>query len=289
MARTIGRKNRNLVKRLVIEELEKTRGKPWLPTPPRQTIEEIVIEKLPVELWDTWEGADSEIRRIIWDTVSEGHMGSAMKEVAGEADSKREILRRCLRRAGYGVHPDTGNGNPHQLEKAPLGWKKIIVVDGELLLTEKRAREVQREFEKQGYSTHLIREPQGYYEIWIKKGNSTKESGDVGTALSPMHSSAGGVSRAEREKLLKIIESISETLTDEVWGVLHDDYIRLSQVVSDLAFENKLGPRRREKITLALNRFANAYHGHYKAPYTPDKAEMTEALAVVKKQVQGLS
>ena len=34
MARTIGRKNRNLVKRLVIEELEKTRGKPWLPTPP---------------------------------------------------------------------------------------------------------------------------------------------------------------------------------------------------------------------------------------------------------------
>lgn len=101
MARTIGRKNRNLVKQLVIEELEKTKGKPWLPTPPRQTIEKIVIEKLPMELWDTWEGADSEIRRIIWDTVSEGHVGSAMKEVAGADDRRGKILKRCLRRAGY--------------------------------------------------------------------------------------------------------------------------------------------------------------------------------------------
>ena len=185
------------------------------PDPPRQTIEEIVIEKLPVELWDTWEGADSEIRRIIWDTVSGGHVGSAMKEVAGEAGSKRDILRRCMMEAGYSVRPEM--------------------------------------------------------------------------ALSPMHSPARGVSRAERERLLKIIESISETLADEAWGVLHDDYIRLSQAVSDLALEKKLGPRRREKITLALNHFADAYHGHYSPPFRPDKAEMTEALAVVKKQVQGLS
>lgn len=110
MARTIGRKNRNLVKRLTTEELEKTKGMPWLPTPPGQTIEEIVVEKLPVEMWDTWEGADSEIRRIILDTVFEGRASSPMKEVAGETDRRRAIFRRCLKEAGYGVRPETALG-----------------------------------------------------------------------------------------------------------------------------------------------------------------------------------
>lgn len=32
-------------------------------------LEEKVIEALPIELWDTWEGADGKIRKIIDDTL----------------------------------------------------------------------------------------------------------------------------------------------------------------------------------------------------------------------------
>ncbi len=60
--RTIGRKNRNFVRRLTQEE--QRRGEVGV-----HNITERVIDKLPVSLWDTWEGADSEIRNLIWDAV----------------------------------------------------------------------------------------------------------------------------------------------------------------------------------------------------------------------------
>lgn len=66
MARTIGKKNVALVKKLTLIEVEKNDKFTGV-----VNIEDSVIEKLPTELWDIWESADAEIRRIIWDTESE--------------------------------------------------------------------------------------------------------------------------------------------------------------------------------------------------------------------------
>jgi len=66
--RSIGIKNRNMVIKLTNEAIEKKRM-PWGEIENYQGIEEEVREKLPVTLWDTWEGADGEIDRIIWDTI----------------------------------------------------------------------------------------------------------------------------------------------------------------------------------------------------------------------------
>lgn len=69
MARTIGVKNVNLVKKLTLVEIEKGKGK--TNSNDESNIEDRVIEKLPASLWDIWESADSEIRRIIWDKLFE--------------------------------------------------------------------------------------------------------------------------------------------------------------------------------------------------------------------------
>jgi hypothetical protein len=71
--RTIGKKNISLVKELVrrarSEGLEGS-----------YEIEQYVIGKLPIKLWETWEEADQEIRRIIFDYVSELAYKSNPKE-----------------------------------------------------------------------------------------------------------------------------------------------------------------------------------------------------------------
>lgn len=59
MARTIGTKSITLIKKLTRQI--KAEG--------FENIEDRVIEKLSIDLWDKWEGADSEIRRIISDTM----------------------------------------------------------------------------------------------------------------------------------------------------------------------------------------------------------------------------
>jgi len=61
--RSIGRKNIKIVKDEVIKAINENHN--------RWEVEEIVIDRLPSSLWDTWEMADSEIRRIISDTISE--------------------------------------------------------------------------------------------------------------------------------------------------------------------------------------------------------------------------
>lgn len=69
MTRTIGVKNVNLVKRLTKKAIEK-RIPPWGSSPDNYSgIEQEVIEELPIELWETWEMADQQIRRIIDDTI----------------------------------------------------------------------------------------------------------------------------------------------------------------------------------------------------------------------------
>ena len=55
--RSIGKKYKRLVKKTTLEEIKKG----------YDNLETRVINKLPVELWDTWEMADQEIRRIIED------------------------------------------------------------------------------------------------------------------------------------------------------------------------------------------------------------------------------
>ena len=66
--RTIGKRNVNLVKRLTRKALEK-RKMPWGIVESYQGIDKEIIDELPVKLWDTWEMADQEIRRIINDTI----------------------------------------------------------------------------------------------------------------------------------------------------------------------------------------------------------------------------
>lgn len=69
MARTIGKKNINLVKRLVKEEIKKATSE--FGVTQYSGIESQVVHRLPESLWDTWESADAEIRRIINDEVCE--------------------------------------------------------------------------------------------------------------------------------------------------------------------------------------------------------------------------
>jgi len=37
-------------------------------------VETVVVQKLPVEMWDTWEMADQEIRRIISDVIIKNNL-----------------------------------------------------------------------------------------------------------------------------------------------------------------------------------------------------------------------
>lgn len=69
--RSIGKKNRNLVVRVTEEVIQE--GVAGI-----SNITETVVSRLPVELWDTWEMADQEIRRIVGD-----HVGASMFERSG--------------------------------------------------------------------------------------------------------------------------------------------------------------------------------------------------------------
>lgn len=60
--RSIGRTNINLVK----SETERAISEEG-----NYQVEDLVISRLPENLWETWEGADGEIRRIISDTINE--------------------------------------------------------------------------------------------------------------------------------------------------------------------------------------------------------------------------
>jgi len=66
--RSIGKKNIALVRKITLEEVKKKNpyicnGNTLL------LVEEKIVERLPATLWDTWEMADQEIRRIINDTI----------------------------------------------------------------------------------------------------------------------------------------------------------------------------------------------------------------------------
>ncbi len=58
MARTIGVKYKNLVKRLVVEARSKE-------IYGNHAIFEYVQDKLPIEIWDTWEMAYSEVDNLV--------------------------------------------------------------------------------------------------------------------------------------------------------------------------------------------------------------------------------
>jgi len=63
MARSIGRRNIEKVK----QETEKA-----IREEGNYQVEELVISRLDENLWESWEGADTEIRRIIEDTIMGG-------------------------------------------------------------------------------------------------------------------------------------------------------------------------------------------------------------------------
>ena len=66
--RSIGKRNIGKVQQLTREAIQRRKSVLGLQTT-FSGIEEEVIEKLPVELWDSWEMADQEIRRIINDEI----------------------------------------------------------------------------------------------------------------------------------------------------------------------------------------------------------------------------
>jgi len=67
--RSIGKRNIEKVRELT-KELMRKHTTPWGDTD-FSNVEEEVVELLPTELWDTWEMADQEIRRIINDVIME--------------------------------------------------------------------------------------------------------------------------------------------------------------------------------------------------------------------------
>ena len=69
MARSIGVKNINLVKRLTVAAVN--RRKTPYGVASYMGIEEEVVSELPLKLWDTWEMADQQIMRIINDIIVE--------------------------------------------------------------------------------------------------------------------------------------------------------------------------------------------------------------------------
>jgi hypothetical protein len=70
--RSIGKKNIALVKKITKEEIVKRRTNisVLFSGIDYSGIEDNVIERLPVVLWDTWESADSEIHRIIQEEIA---------------------------------------------------------------------------------------------------------------------------------------------------------------------------------------------------------------------------
>ncbi len=65
MARTIGVKYKNQVKRIVKQAQDEGLENATL-------IAEHVVEQMPAEAFDTWEGAYNEIEQLAFDTVMEG-------------------------------------------------------------------------------------------------------------------------------------------------------------------------------------------------------------------------
>jgi len=82
MARTIGTKNINIIKKIVENEIKKSTTK-WGEITKYPSGDEI-IEKLPEEMFETWEGAYSEIKNIIHDSVTNYN-----KELKKEAEELR--------------------------------------------------------------------------------------------------------------------------------------------------------------------------------------------------------
>ena len=60
--KTIGKKNKIIVMKAILQEMKKGPKNYF-------ELEGDVCFNLPVELWDTWEGADTEIRSLISDIV----------------------------------------------------------------------------------------------------------------------------------------------------------------------------------------------------------------------------
>lgn len=58
--RSIGRRNRGMVETETKRAIKETGN---------YNVEDLVVSRLDESLWDSWEGADSEIRRIIFDTI----------------------------------------------------------------------------------------------------------------------------------------------------------------------------------------------------------------------------
>jgi len=66
--RSIGKKNIKLVEKITKKRLS-ARKTSWGSWGDIRGIDNEVVQILPVDFWDIWEGADTEIRRIIDDTI----------------------------------------------------------------------------------------------------------------------------------------------------------------------------------------------------------------------------
>jgi len=69
MARTIGKKNIELIKKLTRIEKSRVIKADYLGNTDYSKIEERVFLQLPLQLWYTWEMAEQEIHMIIFDEI----------------------------------------------------------------------------------------------------------------------------------------------------------------------------------------------------------------------------
>ncbi len=67
--RSIGKRNRNLVRKMTIVEISKQKDEKGIDGINYHLVEQNVINDLPEALWNTWEMADQEIMGIINATI----------------------------------------------------------------------------------------------------------------------------------------------------------------------------------------------------------------------------
>ena len=87
--RSIGKANINKVMRITKKEMSRCKN-PWgsYDYKPGE-VEDAVIDQLPSSMWDTWEMADAEIRRIINDMIDEVVFGKdPLDRILDYQDSK---------------------------------------------------------------------------------------------------------------------------------------------------------------------------------------------------------
>ena len=143
----------------------------------------------------------------------------------------------------------------HVYRRADGGWETSVWKDGKLLGTRPATDEE------------------------MGGGTSGPEKPTTG-AVSPDASAPSG----QFDGILKTVDDLRGLVADEVWDMVHDGLIRLSNKVNDLG--SVVSRKRWLGIHEAVEKLYDAYHDDFKTPRRPRKAEMLEALDTIERRVK---